>query len=81
MNNRSIKLMLLDALASSITLYIAFLVRFDFILPENYLATYFSWMPWFPIFQVLPLIVVSLHILPLHYLDSLVNGFYTDELQ
>ena len=52
-NNRNIKLMFLDALASIITLYFAFLIRFDFLIPTNFLEIFFSWVLWFASFQVI----------------------------
>jgi len=39
--------MLLDALASSAALFLAFLIRFEFSIPEYFLNLLFSWIPWF----------------------------------
>ena len=52
MNNRNLKLISLDALASITTLYIAFLIRFDFSIPDNFLAVFFDWAPWFMLVQI-----------------------------
>ena len=46
------KLMLLDALASIATLYLAFLIRFDFSVPASFLEIFFKWVPWFVLLQV-----------------------------
>ena len=43
--------MLLDALASSAALFLAFLIRFEFSIPENFLSLFFSWIPWFILVQ------------------------------
>lgn len=52
MNNRNLKLIALDALASISTLYIAFLIRFDFSIPYNFLLVFFDWVPWFMLLQI-----------------------------
>ena len=52
MNNRNMKLMLLDAIASITTLYFAFLIRFDFYLPDEYQFIFFNWAPWFALLQI-----------------------------
>ena len=52
MNNRNLKLISLDALASIATLYIAFLIRFDFSIPDNFLLVFFEWAPWFMLLQI-----------------------------
>jgi len=44
--------MLLDALASLATLYFAFLIRFDFSIPGEFLEIFFSWAPWFMLIQI-----------------------------
>ena len=46
------KLMLLDALASVTVLYLAFLIRFDFYIPPNFLKLFFNWLPWFLFIQI-----------------------------
>ena len=51
-NNRNIKLMFLDALASILALYLAFLIRFDFSLPEIFLERFLGWVFWFALFQI-----------------------------
>lgn len=52
MKNRSIRLMFLDSLTAGLTLYVAFLIRFDFAVPQNQMAIFFSWVPWFIFFQI-----------------------------
>ena len=52
MNKRNLKFTILDALASLATLYLAFLIRFDFSIPKNFLDIFLSWAPWFMILQV-----------------------------
>ena len=52
MNNRNLKLISLDALASIATLYFAFLIRFDFSIPDNFLLVFFDWVPWFMLLQI-----------------------------
>ena len=53
MNQRTPKLVFLDALASVVTLYLAFLLRFEFSIPEEFLHALYSWIPWFCLSQVL----------------------------
>ena len=52
MNNRNIRLMLLDAVAAMAMLYLAFLIRFEFVIPKQILDTFFLWIPWFVIIQI-----------------------------
>ena len=51
MKNRNLKLMLLDATASSMALFFAFLIRFEFSIPENFISLFYSWIPWFMLVQ------------------------------
>ena len=44
--------MMLDAIASSIALFSAFLIRFDFSIPDNFFGLFYQWMPWFIILQI-----------------------------
>ena len=46
------KLMLLDALASSAALYLAFLIRFDFLIPTTFIEIFYDWVPWFAFLQI-----------------------------
>ncbi len=52
MKNRTIKIMLMDALASISTLYLSFLIRFDFSIPSEFLLIFFDWVPWFVLLQI-----------------------------
>ena len=51
MKNRDLKLMLLDATASSMALFLAFLIRFEFSIPENFMNLFYSWIPMFMLVQ------------------------------
>ena len=53
MKNRNLKLMLFDAAASVTSLYLAFLIRFDFSIPENFLDLFLNWMPLFMLLQLI----------------------------
>ena len=52
MNNRNMKLMFLDAAASIASLYLAFLIRFDFSIPENFFKLFLNWAPLFMALQL-----------------------------
>ncbi len=52
MNNRNIKLMLLDAFASVFTLYFSFIIRFEFQIPDSIFVLMLSWLPWFVLVQI-----------------------------
>ena len=51
MKNRNLKLILLDAVASSMALFLAFLIRFEFSIPENFMNLFYSWIPIFMLVQ------------------------------
>ena len=53
MNNRNLKLIFLDALGSGLTLYIAFLIRFDFTIPFEFYGTLIEWLPYFIFSQII----------------------------
>ena len=61
MNKRNSNLMVLDALASAGTLYLSFLIRFDFSIPENFLGLFFSWAPYFILFQIIVFYLTDLY--------------------
>ena len=61
MKQRNFNLMLLDALASSGALFLAFLIRFDFSIPENFLGIFYKWMPWFIAIQVVVFVFAGLY--------------------
>ncbi len=52
MNKKNFKLALFDALASVATLYLAFLIRFDFSIPKIFFDMFLSWAPWFILLQI-----------------------------
>ena len=51
MNNKIIKLVLVDMLMCGISLYGAFLLRFEFVIPKEFLSIYLHWLPWFVVIQ------------------------------
>ena len=61
MKQRNLNLMLLDALASSVALFLAFLIRFDFSIPENFLGIFYEWMPWFIAIQLFVFVFAGLY--------------------
>ncbi len=52
MNTRNLNLMLLDAIAVIVSLYLSFLIRFDFAIPDNFLNIFYEWVPWFVLLQI-----------------------------
>ena len=52
MANRTLKLISLDIIASILALYLAFLLRFEFDIPREFLQVYFNWAPWFVLVQI-----------------------------
>ena len=52
MKSKTLKLMFVDAIASAVVLCFAFLIRFDFIIPQNFLVLLYNWLPWFIIIQI-----------------------------
>ena len=61
MNNRNVRLMLLDAFASVAALYLAFLIRFDVVIPRIFLETFCDWVLWFAAFQIIIFHVAGLY--------------------
>ena len=53
MSNRNIKLILLDLVVSLGSLYLAFLIRFEFNIPDHHIGTFYNWLPWFSVTQIL----------------------------
>ena len=53
MKNRQARLIILDVLASVVTLYIAFNLRFDFDIPQVFRGLYVQWIPYFVFFQII----------------------------
>ena len=53
MNNRNLKLILIDALSAGVGLYASFLLRFEFSIPSDFLQILVKWLPWFILSQVL----------------------------
>jgi len=51
--NRNIRLSLIDAIMSASALYLAFLLRFELLIPKNFLIIFFNWLPWFVSTQIL----------------------------
>ena len=61
MSNRDIKLILSDALASIIALYVGFLLRFEFIIPSNFIDVLIGWAPVFTLIQVVTFYISGLY--------------------
>ena len=61
MNNRNLKLALLDAFASLITLICAFLLRFEFVIPEKFVFLIYYWVPVFSIIQIIVFYAFNLY--------------------
>ena len=53
MNNKVIKLVLVDVLMCGIALYGSFLLRFEFVIPKEFFSIYLHWLPWFVFIQAL----------------------------
>lgn len=52
MNKRNTNLIMLDGLASLASLYLAFLIRFDFSIPSSFLGLFYNWSPFFILSQI-----------------------------
>jgi len=53
MNNRSFKLIPIDAVSSVLALYLSFLLRFEFAIPPAFQEIFNLWIPWFVTFQII----------------------------
>ncbi len=61
MKKRNINLMILDAIASVLALYLSFLIRFDFQISTSFLDIFFSWVPWFVLIQISVFYIADLY--------------------
>ena len=61
MKNRILKLILLDALASAFSLYIAFILRFEFSIPQQFMGILVQWLPLFILTQIVVFYVSGLY--------------------
>ncbi len=61
MMNRTIKLVLIDAVTASFSVYLAFLLRFEFFIPPNFLSIFFKILPWFVGIQLIVFYVSGLY--------------------
>ena len=61
MNNRILKLILLDALASAFGLYIAFILRFEFSIPQQFMGILVKWLPLFLLSQIIVFYISGLY--------------------
>ncbi len=52
MNKRNMNLIVLDGLASLASLYLAFLIRFDFSIPKSFISLFYNWSPFFILSQI-----------------------------
>ena len=61
MINRTIKLVLIDAITASFSVYLAFLLRFEFSIPSNFLSIFLKILPWFVGIQLMVFYVSGLY--------------------
>ncbi len=61
MVNRNIKLITLDCIGSALSLYFAFLIRFEFKIPDQFSAVLIEWMPWFILSQIIVFYILGLY--------------------
>ena len=82
MNTKKLRLLLFDAVSSSLTLYLSFLFRFDFYIPDKFLEVFDNWVVYFLIFQVVTFYIFGLYSRILRYtslfdLYSILGGVIT----
>ena len=53
MQNRNLRLVFADTVLSGLALYISFLLRFEFNIPDFFFSIFLSWLPWFAILQII----------------------------
>lgn len=53
--------MSLDAIACALSLYLAFLIRFDFSIPEEFINILYDWVAWFVLFQIIVFYLTDLY--------------------
>ncbi len=53
MQNRNLRLVFADTVLSGLALYISFLLRFEFNIPDFFFNIFLSWLPWFAILQII----------------------------
>jgi FlaA1/EpsC-like NDP-sugar epimerase len=51
MNSKKLKIMLFDAGLLTAALFLSFLIRFDFKIPEEFLTLFIEWLTWFILIQ------------------------------
>ena len=61
MVNRNIKLITLDCIGSALSLYFAFLIRFEFKIPDQFSAVLIEWLPWFILSQIIVFYILGLY--------------------
>ena len=61
MINRTTKLALIDAITASFSVYLAFLLRFEFSIPPNFLSIFLKILPWFVVIQLIVFYVSGLY--------------------
>jgi len=60
-NNKYIKLILPDLIGVTFCLYISFLLRFEFSVPNQFILIYYSWLPWFLPIQIITFYLSGLY--------------------
>ena len=61
MKNRILKLISLDILASALGLYISFLLRFEFSIPQQFISFLVQWLPLFILAQIIVFYISGLY--------------------
>ena len=59
--NRNIKLITLDCIGSALSLYLAFLIRFEFEVPGHFGSVLIEWLPWFILSQIIVFYIRGLY--------------------
>ncbi len=57
----NIKFLLLDAIAAVVSLFLAFLLRFEFSIPREFLSVFSQWISWFSISQIVVFYISGLY--------------------
>jgi len=60
-NHRSINIFIFDIVASAVALYISFLLRFEFVIPPEFISVFVKWLPYFILSQAFAFIITGLY--------------------
>jgi len=52
MRNRTLQLAFIDIIMAGLSLALAFLLRFEFVIPANFLVIFYDWILWFAGIQI-----------------------------